>query len=393
MFPKQPGPNGNEQQIPKSAIGLLAAAGAFVLLVIIAFVALHFLRPSSSAKGMGGDFLQAVAVPGPEGGYRLWILTDGSFHYIKSVQSPGRRSVGRECKFCKTWLYVYDPVGKAVLAKFKTDYKALILHAWMTSSNGRVWVASGAYDRNEPRIFVYGTEPPALIAQTPDIIAQHPELASGLIDLRMQKDPDRIVLNTRDGRTGLVLTLSDDKFYASETEYRSAMARSDEDTVTVFALGQEDSGPRKRLYKVTGPKGRVASRSLEFFLRDAESLWVSDKATAEPATPGRVYIEGVILCQDADGCLILHQDAAGSKADRLLTCVNGAGKEKWTTTPEELFKEMSVDTNKDPMSAIFFMKSKLDASRLAGLVLLQLQGVGVIGFDFESGRKLWELKF
>jgi hypothetical protein len=392
MFKTQPPPNDN-QKTSKPRLGLLVIIGAFFLLTIIVWAGIHFLRPALSAKGMTGTFLNAAAVPGPEGGHRLWILTDGSFHYIQRTESPGRMSVGRKCLSCKTWLYVYDPVRKTVLAKFKTDYKALILYTWMACLNGKIWVVTGPYDQNEPRLFVYSAEPAGIIRETSDIIAKYPELASGLINVKMKKDPDRIILDTKDGRTGLVLALNDEKLYPNETELRNALAQSDEEQVTVFALGLEDGGPRKILYKVTGPKSRVKDSSLEFFLRDPKSLMSSTKATAESVTPGRVYIEGMIFYQDADGCLVLHQDAAGQTAGRLLTCVNGGGTEKWTTAPAELFKEMKVDIAKDPTSAIFFKKDKIDVIRSGSLVMLQLKGVGAIGFDFETGKKLWEVKF
>lgn len=393
MFPTQPAPPDREGT-PKIVVGLLIAAGAFVLLTIIALVGLHFVRPSSSAKGMTGSFLHAAAVPGPGGDYRLWILTDGSLKYIQRTESPGRISIARKCKFCKTWLYVYDPQSRTVLTKFKTGYKALILYTWMASLGGKVWVATGPYEQNEPNIFVYGAEPAGLIAQTSDIIARHPELASGLIDLRMEKNPERLILDTRDGRKGLVLMLRDEKLYPDETEFQKSLALDEEGQVTVFALGRDkDGGPRKRLFKVTGPQGRVKDSSLEYMLRDPKSLLSMSRVTCEPAAPGRVYIEGVIFYQDAECCLILHQDAAGQAADRLLTCVNGEGKEKWTTAPADLFKEMKVDINKNPTSAIFFMKNEIESSRTGDLVMLQLKGVGIIGFDFETGRKLWEIKF
>jgi len=381
------------QRTSKLRLGLWGIIVAFVLLIIIVFAGIHLLRPALSAKGLTGDFLNAVAVPSPEGGYRLWILTDGSFHYIMRTESPGRFSMGRKCKFCKTWTYVYDPANKTILAKFKTDYKTLILRTWMTYLNGKIWIATGPYEQNEPRIFVYNVDPPGFARETPDIIAKYPELSSGLIDLRMEKDPDRIYLATRDGREGLVLTLNDEKLYPNESEFRNTLAAGDAERITVFALGREDSGPRRKLFKVTGPRNRVKDSSLEFFLKDPNSLKSQTQAIAEPATPERVYIEGMIFYQDADCCLILHQDAAGQIADRLLTCVDGGGKEKWTTSSSDLFKEMKVDLNKNATSAIFFMKDNIDVSRTGSLVLLQLRGVGVIGFDFETGNKLWEVKF
>ncbi len=365
---------------------------ALFLLAVIIWAGIHFLRPALFSKGLTGEFMNAVAVPSPDGGHRLWILSDGSFHYILRKESPGRVSVGRKCKFCKTWTYVYDPAKKTVLAKFKTDYKSVIIQSWMAYLNGKIWIATDAYEQNEPRLFAYSTEPAGLFQETPDIIKKYPELGSGLIKVRMAKDPARFILDTKDGRVGVVLVLSDGKIYANESEFRKAMAAGDEERVTVFALGREDSGPRRILFKVTGPRGKVSDSSLEFFLKDPKSLQSSAKASAERVAPGCVYIEGMIFYQDSDGCLILHQDAAGNVADRLLTCIDANGNEKWRIGPAEFFKEMNVDLDKNPLSNIFFMKNKLDISRSGSLVLLQLNGAGVIGFDFATGKKLWEIR-
>lgn len=365
-----------------------------LFMVIIILAGIRLLRPalSAKAKGLAGNFLNAVAVPGPEGKTRLWILSDGSFNYILRKESPGHFSMARKCKSCKTWTYVYDPSAKTVLAKFKTDYKTIVLKTWMTRIGGNVWVATGPYEQNEPRIFVYNADPPALVRQTSEIVGKYPELSAGLINLRIEKNPDRIYLDTRDGRVGLVLTLSDEKLYASESEFRKAMPAKNEEQITAFALGQEDSGPRKKLYKVTGPRGRVMDSSLEIFLSNPDMLWTSAKVKAEPAIQDRVYIEGMIFYQDADCCLILHQDAAGQTANRLLTCIDASGKEKWTAGQDALFKEMKVNIDKKPLSAIFFIKNEIDISRLESFILLQLRGAGVISFDLATGKKVWEVR-
>ncbi len=392
MFPTQPAPY-EDLEKSKRRPGLWGFIVALGLLAVLVWAGIHFLPSVLSGKAMKGRFLTAVDIPSSEGGHRLWVLTDGSFSYIQRTESPGRMSVGRKCLSCKTWLYVYDPVQKTVLAKFRTDYKALILYTYLAYQNGKVWVATGAYDKNEPRIFVYSAEPAGLIEETPAIIAKYPELGSGLIDLRMAKDPERLIFETKDGRKGLVLTLGDERFYATETEYRNAMAQDDNEQTTAFALGLEDNGPRKRLFKVWGPRDRVLNSSLESLLKAPKSLSAMDKVTCELATPDRVYIEGMIFYQDAEGCVVIHQDAAGKTAGRLLTCVDAQGKEKWTAAPADLFKEMRVDTDRNPLSAAFFIKDEIKVSRTDGLILFQLKGAGMIGFDFETGRKLWEVGF
>ena len=373
----------------------LAAALLVVILIfgaVVILVGRHCLPPGLLSRGMSGHFLNAVAVPGPDGGVRLWILSDGSFNYILRKETPGSISVARKCRFCKTWTYIYSPETKSLLAKFKTEYKTIILQSWMAYANGKIWVATNAYNENEPRIYAYSPEPPGRIEETPAIISRYPELASGLIKLRLVKDPDRLILDTKDGRVGLVLALGDEKIYASEADYQKATARDDEEQVTLFALAKEDSGPRKVLLRVTGPRGRVKESRLQLPIFNLKTLPPSERVTAEPAAPGRVYIEGVIIYQDADGCLVLHQDAAGQEANRLLTCIDARGNEKWTAGPAELFKEMIVDLDKNPLTNIFFMRADLDASRSGNLVLFQMRGIGVIGFDLATGQKLWEIR-
>jgi hypothetical protein len=44
------------------------------------------------------------------------------------------------------------------------------------------------------------------------------------------------------------------------------------------------------------------------------------------------------------------------------------------------------------MSAITFMKNDLDVSRSGSLVLFQKSGVGIVGFDFATGKKSWEVR-
>jgi hypothetical protein len=377
---------------PKQRHVPLPLAGIIVLLILVAAAGIHCVQHGLSAKGLSGVLLNVVAVPTPGGGCRLWILADGSATYIKSVSRPGYRSMARKCVSCKTWLYVYDPVQGTVLTKFRADYKTVITKTWMACANGKIWVASAPYAENEPRLFLYATEPAGLIDETPGIVARYHELASGIIGLRMGKDPDRLTLDTKDGHTGLVLTLGDGMLYPSLTEYSNATARRDQERITIFALGREDSGPRKRLYKVTGPRERISGDFIEYGLKNPDSLRSMSNATAEPATPDRVYIEGMIFYQDADGCLIVDQDTAGPIADRRLTCVDAAGKEKWTIPQAGLFKEMRVDTNKRSLSGIFFMKDNIDVSRAGKVILFQLKGVGFIGFDFETGEKLWEVR-
>jgi hypothetical protein len=370
--------------------GPLGLCGIVVLVVLLGIVAAtaRLLWPVFFGKGMRGELKNAVAVPGPGGETRLWILTDGSFNYTQTTQSPRGRSSERKCKLCKTWLYVYDPVGKTVLARFRTDVKAVVNRTWLAYANGKIWVVTDLY-KGEPQIQVYGTDPPRLVQETQDLLARHPELSSGVIALRPAKGPDRILMDTRDGATGLVLSLSDEKLYASQAEYDKTRAVAEDERVTTLILARPGSGPRRTLFKVTAPRSSVMNGALEFTLGANPSAVASRGVTA---TARRYYLEGRILHQDADGCLILHQDVAGDKANRLLTRVDSDGKDKWTTPPDQLFEELRLDTERDPFSSITFVEDRIDVSRLGDLVLLEYREVGVIGFDFETGRRLWEIR-
>ena len=375
-------------------LGCFGFIGAIILLIIIILAGIFFVYPAMTPNKLKGDLMNVVLVPGKDGGNKLWILTDGSFHYVQETKSPGRYSVGRKCLFCKTWTYVYDPVSEKVLNKIKTEYESIITQSWISYGKGKVWIVTGAYDENPPRVFAYDAESAELLMETQDFINKYPELQSGIADVRMDKDPDKIVINTKDGRTGVTFAVEEDKLYASDKEYDETREQDKGKQVTVFTLGSEDSGPRKKLYKVTGPKENVKDRDIsESYLKDAKTLMFFTKATAEMLTPNRVYIEGMIFHQDSECCLIVHQSLAGKEAGRMLTCVDISGKEKWTASEDQLFDELKVDENDNPFSKIFFMKDNIAVMRSGNLVVLQLKDVGVIGFDYNSGKKLWELEF
>jgi hypothetical protein len=302
--------------------------------------------------------------------------------------------VGNKCLFCKTWTYVYDPAGKTIINTFKTEYESIITQSWITYGSGKVWVVTGGYDENEPRIFVYDAGTSKQIMETKDFVKKYPILKSGITEIRMDKNPDKIVLSTKDGLTGIVFVIDEEKVYESEKEYREEQEKDKDKQVTVFSLGNEgSSGPRKKLYTVTGPKGEIKDRDISSYLKDAKTLMFFSKAAAEMITPNRVYIEGIIFYQDSECCLIIHQDAAGKTANRMITCIGIDGKEKWTAVQDELFEEMKVDEDEDPFSKIFFMKSDMDVTRSGNLVIFQLKSEGVIGFDYETGKKLWVLEF
>ncbi len=251
--------NGNS----KLKLGCFGIIGAIILLVIIVLAGIFFVYPALTPDKLKGDLMNVAVVPSKDGSSKLWILTDGSFHYIQETKSPGSYSVGNKCLFCKTWTYVYDPAGKTIINTFKTEYESIITQSWIAYGSGKVWVVTGGYDENEPRIFVYDAETSEQIMETKDFVNKYPELKSGITEIRMDNNPDKIILSTKDGQTGMVFVIDEEKMYENESEYRDEQNKDKDKRVTVFSLGNEgSSGPRKKLYKVTGPKGEIQDLSL-----------------------------------------------------------------------------------------------------------------------------------
>jgi hypothetical protein len=67
------------------------------------------------------------------------------------------------------------------------------------------------------------------------------------------------------------------------------------------------------------------------------------------------------------------------------------GKEKWTAGEDVLFDDMKIDEDDDTFSSLFFTKDKIEVKRSGNLVILQLKGQGIMGFDYNSGKKLFEI--
>jgi hypothetical protein len=52
---------------------------------------------------------------------------------------------------------------------------------------------------------------------------------------------------------------------------------------------------------------------------------------------------------------------------------------------------MKIDEDDDTFSSLFFTKDKIEVKRSGNLVILQLKGQGIMGFDYNSGKKLFEI--
>ena len=378
----------------KPFMGCFGIIGFIVIGVIIIIAGYFFVYPAMTPNKIRGSLLDFAIVPQKDGSTRLWVLTDGSFNFIQTTKSPGSYSTGRKCYFCKTWMYVIDPANQNVLKKTKTEYEDIITTTNLVYCNGKVYQITYGYGNNEPKMITANAETGEVIMDTKEFIAKHSELSSGLADVRYNKDENVIEFKTKDGKENVTYSLDQEKMYPSYSDYRKML---DEDTSpgSAFVLANEKSGSssRKVLYLVKGPAGQLKQNkssldnyvttesSLEFFVKGATGQKLSDK----------VYLEGIMYYQDKDCAIIIHVDQIGKVADRMMTCIDNTGKEKWTIPQDDLFSKMKINENKDSFSSIFFTKDKIGVIRSGNLVVLKLQGEGIMGFDFNTGKKLFTM--
>jgi len=52
---------------------------------------------------------------------------------------------------------------------------------------------------------------------------------------------------------------------------------------------------------------------------------------------------------------------------------------------------MKINEQKDSFSSIFFTKDKIGIIRSGNLVVLKFEGEGIIGFDYNTGKKLFTM--
>lgn len=374
--------------------GCFGIIGAIAILLVIIVIGYFFVFPALTPNSLKGGFLDVTVVPTKGSSPDVWVLTDGSFNFIQETKSPGRHSVGRKCYFCKLWVYMYDPVKGEVKNKIKIEQKDIITSSNILYREGEVWVVTSQYGENLPGIHVFNSETGEKIMETSDITAKYPELSAGISELSVTTEkPVNIRFKTRDGRTDQIMDFESGKMYDGWAKFNESKGSGDNSTIHVFALGSQNSAPRKTLYYATGPKKEIQDpHHIESYLDNPESLMFFSKATAKKLVPDKGFIEALMLYQDEDACVIIHQGVADKDSDRMITCVDSDGKVRWEIKQADLFKKARVDKD-DPFSSAFFMKSKFGGIVQSGLFVFKLEGSGIIGFDYKTGKKLWELEF
>ena len=374
--------------------GCLGIMGLVILLIVFIIAGYFFIYPAMTPNKIRGSLIDFAVVPQKDGSSRLWVLTDGSFNFTQTTKSPGSYSTGRKCYFCKTWLYVIDPNTQNVLKKTKTEFDDIILMTNLVYHNNKVYQISSGYGKNDPKIIVSNSETGEMIMDTKEFIGKSEELSGGLSEVRYNKKENLIAFQTKDGKNDVTYSLDNEKFYPTYSNYFEELEK-DVTPGSVFVLGEESSSsPRKLLYLVNGPKGMLNRNksSLESYVGKESSLEFFVKGASGQKLSNKVFLDGIIYYEDYECAIVIHVSQMGKIADRLMTCIDYTGKEKWTVPQSELFTKMKINEEKDSFSSIFFTKDEIGVIRSGNLVVLKLEGEGVIGYDFETGKKLWELE-
>jgi len=155
----------------------------------------------------------------------------------------------------------------------------------------------------------------------------------------------------------------------------------------------DGGGARKKLVLVSAPRGKLLDNasSLEIYAADDHQLAFFVGATGKRLSD-TIFLEGIIYHQDEDCAIIIYLDRIGKKANRFMTCYDlAAGRALWTVKPDRMFEEMKIDEEEDSFSSFFFTKDNIKVRRSGNLVVLQLKGVGLMGFDYRTGKKLWTM--
>lgn len=371
----------------KRAIIISLIIPAFILGYIASY---YYILPSVFPNILRGDLQNILVFPTADGKYKLWIQTDGSFRATSRTNNHGAITLKTVGWFCRTYSYVYDPINDDIVNGFKTSYDDLPPEPHIIYEKEKIWVVNSSSDGVPPAIKVYDSKNYQEILNTQSFCEKNKELSSGIENLSVDHQrPVRFSISTKDGRE-LVYIPSDDKFFQNSIELEKYYKQTDTTVSGIFSLtNEENSGKRKKLYYITGPKYELyfSYSWTEEIVKQNISAFKNLKATE--MLPEKIFIEGEILFTDDEFVVIVHQDNVGKNANRMLTWVDKSGKELWTAQQEDLFDEIK---GKDDESAteMSFLVHQLAVQRFGNEVIFIYKPVGAMGFQLTTGKKFWE---
>ncbi|NOZ85149.1 MAG: hypothetical protein GXP49_02575 [Deltaproteobacteria bacterium] len=338
---------------------------------------------------ISGKLMDAVLIPDAGSQPRLLVLTDGSFEYLSTTKRPGKEVKTIKGLFCKTYLYHYDPMAKAVLQRQKTKYDSLPPDCVLIPIGHEIWEVPVERRFYTTHLRVLDAKTGQVIMTQNDLAKKFPELASGILRIVADvKRPPYLKIYTKDGRT-LIYGLEQKKLYSDKKDFLKSLD-SQLGEIKLFVLADPSGGARKRLFLVTGPAFKLYHASfMESYFAKLSLLESFYDARAEELARDKVFLEGWIAYQDQTIALIVHQDQVGSNSPRRITCVDAEGKVLWTLPQKDLFQGLELSAN-DAYSVKTFVQDRLRVKRHDSTLLIVFKPKGFMGVDIRTGRILWK---
>jgi len=333
-------------------------------------------KKSTVKNSLTGTFVDAVIIPKENGDMNLCILTNET--------DDSKYIVHR---------YIYDPKEEQILYSFQNKFNSYPPTLKLFYINKEILVVQGESSGIEPGISTFNPENGNEILNAENYISQYPDLKSGMSRLYVREDPLRLDIETKDGLK-TTLDVINKKAYRNYSDYTNSFKNNNQ-KVEIFALGNERSGEdkRKKLFLVSGTKANLWDKNIpEYYFSDNSTLRLMKNSVAKVLLKDDIFLEGVLIYQDDECCLIFHQSQVGKNAERLLSCVNIDGEMLWTVSTENVLFPKLKATDKDAVSEMFFIKHDVSASRQNDMILFKYVRFGLMVFDYESGKKIYEIK-
>lgn len=330
----------------------------------------------SKKSSMDGILNNAIVVTDEEGNSNIWVITykyKSSKYYVNT--------------------YIYEPEEDRVIKNYETESSTFPSGLKLFYINKEVWKVNSFSAGFAAGVYIYDPVSGDEKLNTQSFSDKHPELQGGISNLWVNEGSLYISFETRDGRKP-VYDMETDKMYSSMTEYQKSL-RDIKGEMTIFALGIEKSGEeaRKKLFLLTGPISNLKDKSVsESYFENPSTLKFFTKSEAKQIAGGKVFLEGIMLYQNEECCFVFYQSQAGSEAERYLSCIDKAGEILWTASTEDVLFSKLRATSGDAFSTMFFIKNNVHVSRSGDMVLLTYDRYGIMGFDFNTGKKAFEME-
>jgi hypothetical protein len=362
---------------------ILAATAALALAATF-----YWGVPMFSNNRISGKLIDAAYIPDGTAGGTMYILTDGSLSFFSKFKSAGKQVQGQKGIFCKTHLYWYDPVKKKVLARISTRFDQLPPPAVLLQAGDMLWELSIDPER-PPRALAFGPHDGRLLIDTAQFYNRY---AGDGVPVQRQTvrlfPPHFVTLNTMEDRS-IVIDLESGKSAAEISDLLSGASGK----INLFALADPSGGSRRSLWRISGGDWRLYAHAIpQSAFNDLLYFKRNFDAQAAAVAPSTQFLDGVLIYQDDDIAVILHQENMAPDADRRLTCVHKNGQIKWTLPQAQLFPGMALRRGK-PFSSTFLIQSRLHIKKSGGVMLVVFQPQGWLGIEGDSGRELWRHTF